>query len=154
MFKNKKALLGIPNESGVKITDDTKVTVYKCYVTDFHEKANLDDEMSEFVAYSIGQKLQSGMHYKVTYMLIPHPLQGSAIRMVIFNVEKSEDSISKFKVNENTKQLLDKFKVNDITDLDDHINYIVERMKGLTNADFDNKLLKIIDFWYHTPFTI
>jgi len=147
--KNLKAMMHLDYETYVSIAVNTQEPVYKCTVTDHIEAFSLEDTITEFTAYSVKHKLESGKKYKVTYKLIPHPTAGSVLTMVIFDVEESQDSVSSFKITENTKKLLDIFKVKQ--NLKDTITEHVERVKGIVNADYENLLIKIIDLFYHTP---
>jgi hypothetical protein len=148
--KNLKEMMHLAYESYIAITINTQEPVYKCTVTDHMEAFSLEDTITEFAAYSVKHKLESGKKYKVTYKLVPHPISGSVLTMVIFGVEESQDSVSAFKITDENKRLLDIFKVKN-NSLQNTVEQHVERVKGIVNADYENTLIKIIDLFYHTP---
>lgn len=149
---NLLSFIGYPEEEGVSIQYTQQEPIYKCVVADYFEKVDFEkDRIVEFTAYSLGVNLESGKRYKITYQLVPHPHQGNALYMIIFEAQQSEDSISQFKINDRVKESLIKFQHTKDVSLDEKIQDTVERVKGLTNADFDNTLIEMIDLWYHTP---
>jgi DNA primase len=148
--KNLMALMRIPNEVGVAITNQTQIPVYKCTVTDCLEAFDVENMPEEYTAYVVKTKLESGKKYKITYKLIPHPFQGNALQMVIFNVEEGQDSISKFKLDTAKIQNLSLFQRHGLS-LEDTMHNHIQKVKGLTNADYDDTLLTIIDLCFHTP---
>jgi hypothetical protein len=69
--------------------------------------------------------------------------------MVIFDVQDNQDTITNFKVDERVKENLKKFQVK--TTLKETINDHIQKLKGIVNADYEETLLKLIDFWFNTP---
>lgn len=150
--KNIKELLKYPKEYGLVLHNEAQETVYKCTVTDYFEATSIDDKMAEFTAYAIGHKLESGNKYKITYKIVPHPHQGGALYMVVFDVEENQDSITSFEINEENIELLKPFQVPIVgSSLEQTLEAHVERVKGIVHADYNHTLLKTIDLWYHTP---
>ncbi len=146
-----KDFLKVGPELGVQISIVAQEPVYKCIVTDQIDATDLDTIPEEYIAYSITHKLESGKKYKVTYRLIPHPFQGNTLVMVIFNVEESQDSITNFKLNKDVIENLQLFQPKEKDSLEDTIHKHIQKLKGLVNADYDDTLLKLIDFWFNTP---
>ena len=98
--RNIRDILKIPQaEKCVKISQLTKKTVFKAYITDMFETTNSDAQPMEYTAYSIDAKLESGKKYLVTYKLVPHPYKGQQLIMLITKAVQASDSISNFKIN-------------------------------------------------------
>lgn len=146
----KTDLLKIPNtESCISIKINAHSTVYKCTVTDYFETTDDDIKVSEHEAYCIGLQLDSGKKYKIKYTLVPHPYQGGKLTMVIIGAESAEDTVDQFKITPNKIELLKQFQVTDT--LDNKMDELIERCKGIVNANYNETLLKTIDLWYNTP---
>lgn len=146
----KTVLLRIPpKERGVSIKIHKQETVYKCTVTDFFETTDNDMRVIEHDAYCIGMQLESGKKYKITYTLVPHPYNGGKLTMIVTNAECAEDTVDNFKITPHKIELLKQFQVEDT--LDNKIDELIERCKGIVNANYNETLLKTIDLWYHTP---
>jgi DNA primase len=148
----KTDLLKIPlKEDGIEIRQEIKKPVYKCTVTDVLSD-NLDNSIiTEFVCYSIDIKLEPGKKYLITYRLIPHPQDGQKLMMVVNDVEESDDFISNFKVTDKVKENLKVFQVPEFTKVSVKFNEIIQKAKGLVNADYNETLLSVVDLCYHTP---
>lgn len=152
IYKNILEMMYIPNEKNVSLKNLQYETVYKCDVTDYFEKMDLENDKSlEFVAYSIGFALESGKKYKVTYKLVPHPYQGNSLYMVIFDIEQSEDSVSNFKMTDSIKESLKLFQKKPNQNIRELLDNHIEKVKGLVEADFDNRLIESIDLFMNTP---
>lgn len=146
----KTILLKIPmSESSVSIKISAQTTVYKCTVTDYFETTDDDIKVSEHEAYCIGLQLDSGKKYKIKYTLVPHPYQGGKLTMVIIGAESAEDTVDQFKITPNKIELLKQFQVEDT--LENKMEELIERCKGIVNANYNETLLKTIDLWYNTP---
>jgi DNA primase len=147
---NIRDLLRIPKkEHSIKIQKNSKITAFKCVVTDLFE-SNADKVVPiEFTAYSIGKKLESGKKYKITFKLVPHPYSGQQLTMLISDVEQATDSVSNFKITEEVKANL-----NEIRSLQgsvkERVEQLTERVKGMLGYDGNNKLIQAIDLSYHT----
>lgn len=149
--KNIRRLLKYPNEFGLSIRYDVQETIHKCTVADYFEATSIDDEVTEYTAYSLGKKLTSGNKYKITYKLVPNPQKGNALYMVIFDIEESQDSVSKFQITPQVIIDLKKFQVHKPDSLAVTISSHLDRVKGILNADYESSLLEPIDLWFHTP---
>lgn len=151
IYKHKRELLGISHkEENVKIWDDSKETVYKCTVTDILDTDSESQQRMEFTAYSINNKLENGKKYKLTYRLVPHPFEGQKFIMIILDTEDVNDTINSFKLTNEKIERLRKFQVED--SLENTIDQHVERIKGMTNIDHNEKLALLIDLFYHSVF--
>lgn len=146
----KTVLLKIPNnESCISIKINAHSTVYKCTVTDYFETTDDDIKVSEHEAYCVGLQLDSGKKYKIKYALVPHPYQGGKLTMIIVGAESAEDTVDQFKITPNKIELLKQFQVVDT--LENKMEELIERCKGIVNANYNETLLKTIDLWYNTP---
>ena len=147
--KNIKSIMHLGSEDNVKLKTIEKKPVYKASVSDYFEASNIEDKVTEYEVYSLNKPLESGKKYKITYKLVPHPLQGNTLYIVVFDVEDAQDSITNFKLTDTVIEQLKQFQVQKSLEstLDEHI----ERLKGIVNADLNTTLLKLIDLWYNTP---
>jgi len=149
--ENLKEIMGLKWEKGIAIKKLSNETVYKSTVIDYFETSNIDDTVTDFTAYSLGKELRSGNKYKITYSLVPHPQQGGTLTMVVFNVEDGQDSISNFVVTDSVKENLKLFQVPDYEDIGPTINSHIQKVKAFVQADYNDTIIEIIDFTYHTP---
>lgn len=149
--KNMRDMLKIPyKERYVKLTPLANATVFKCYVTDMFETTDSETVPMEYLAYSIGTKLESGKKYLVTHKLVPHPYKGQQLTMIILNAEQANDSVSEFKLTDSVKH--DLSIVAGMTGtVEQKIHELTERVKGLLGYDGNNLLIETIDLAYHTP---
>lgn len=148
--KNIKKLLKIPvTERCVKVKTLTKQTIFKAYVTDLFETNDDTTQPMEFVAYSIGCKLESGQKYLVTYKLVPHPYKGQQLTMIITNAVQANDSVSNFQVDETAKHNLDVIR-NIPGTVTEKIDTLVQHVKGILGYNGNETLIKTLDFAYHT----
>ena len=129
-----------------------RYTIYKATVTDLFETSAETEHMPmEYLVYST-HRLESGQKYNATFKITPHPYQGQQLIMIIWELEQAIDSVSTFKVNAETKRLLDTFKTyTDEHGVEESVNDCVERVKGLLGYDGNNTLIETIDLAYHTP---
>ena len=148
--KNIRKLLKIPaTERCVKIKPVTKQTVFKAYVTDLFETNDNSSQPMEYIAYSIGHKLESGQKYLVTYKLVPHPYKGQQLTMIITDAVQANDSVSKFQINDTVKEHLK--VIQDIPgNTEAKIDELVQRVKGILGYNGNDTLIKTIDLAYHT----
>jgi hypothetical protein len=148
--KNIKRLLKIPAaERCVKVKTLTKQTVFKAYVTDLFETNDDSSQPMEFVAYSIGCKLESGQKYLVTYKLVPHPYKGQQLTMIITSAVQAKDSVSNFFIDDSVKENLNVIK-NIPGDLCTKVHTLVQHVKGLLGYNGNDTLIRALDFAYHT----
>lgn len=148
--KSIKDILRIPQtEKCVSIKQLTKQTVFKAYITDMFETTNTDSMPMEYTAYSLDTKLESGKKYLVTYKLVPHPYKGQQITMLITKAVQASDSVSNFKLTEETKQSLELFRSIPGT-VTEKIKSLVEKVKGIIGYNGNDTLIQTIDLAYHT----
>lgn len=141
----------LQKEKDVKITIDSRVTVFKCFLTDMYETTDTTNtQPMEYTAYSINNKLESGQKYLITYKLVPHPYKGQQLVMLITDAEQANDSVSNFQLTDRVKHSLD--TINNIAgNVEERINSLTEKVKGLLGYDGINTLIQAIDFAFHTP---
>ncbi len=149
IYTHKLEILGISkNEEHIKLTTDAKETVYKCSLSDVLNPEDLNGQRTEIMAYSINTKLDNGKKYRVTHKLVPHPFDGQKLIMIIMDVEAVDDSITNFKID---AQKIEHLKMHQVvTTLEDKINENVERIRGMMGAEYNAKLVLLIDFVYHS----
>lgn len=147
--KHKRAIMRLTNEDNIKLQVMQRTPVYKASVSDYFEASNIEDKVTEYEVYSLNKQLESGKRYKITYRIVPHPLQGNTLYLVVFGVEDAQDSVSNFKITPDVINQLKQFQVSNSLEktIDEHI----ERLKGIVNADLNSTLLQLIDLWYNTP---
>ena len=147
---NAKNLMHIPyKERYIKVHKNDNVIVYKAYVTEMVESLNTNTMPMEYVAYSIGTRLESGKKYLVTYKLVPHPYKGQQLIMIITNAVNANDSVSKFTLNSETIENLK--VVQRLADsVSDRVDTLVQKVKGLTGYNGNDTLIKVLDLAYHT----
>jgi len=152
IIENLKWLLGIPKkESAISLKINKQETVYKCTVTDFFETTDDNVRVIEQEAYCIGVQLDSGKKYKIKYTLVPHPYNGNKLTMIILGAETAEDTVDNFQITPAKIELLKQFQVPENGNLNSKMDELIERCKGIVNADYNSLLLKTIDLWYNTP---
>lgn len=150
--KNYKKILGIlDKEKYVRIDELEKVTVFKGFLTDLFETVNTSNHQPmEYQAYSIDTKLESGQKYMITYKLVPHPYKGRQLIMIILDAEQANDSVTDFKLTDEVKESLKTFQ-NIPGNLNEKIETLTEKIKGILGYNGINTLIQAIDFSYNTP---
>lgn len=147
---NLKNLMRVPfKERCVSVSIMAKKTVFKAFITDMFETNDIAAQPMEFTAYTINCKLESGKKYLVTYKLVPHPYKGQQLTMIITSATQADDSVSNFVVTPEVKQNLKVIRSLPGT-VEERINLITEKMKGLIGYNGNNQLIQTIDLAYHT----
>ena len=131
-----------------KILDET--TVYKVIVTDLYETTDKNIQPMEYVAYSIGQKLESGKKYTIMHKLAPHPYKGQQLVMIILDVKQASDSVSNFMVSDRVVKNLKLFQDIKGT-IPEKIQTLTEMHKQFIGYNGINKLIETIDLSFNTP---
>lgn len=150
--KNYRKILGIlDKEKYIRIDELEKVTVFKAYLTDLFETSNTTNHQPmEYMAYSIDEKLESGQKYMITYKLVPHPYKGRQLVMIILDAEQANDSVTDFKLTNEVKESLKTIQEIPGT-VEEKINTMTEKVKGVLGYDGISTLIQAIDFAYNTP---
>lgn len=143
------SLMGLLKEPNIELTHDATETIYKATVSDLLS-ADSESSRTEFLAYSIGNKLENGKKYLITYKLVPHPFDGQKLTMIILDIENPNDSISNFKITEVVKQQLKEFQTKPSETAQEKIKENINRVKGMLNANYDENLIMLIDLWFHS----
>lgn len=150
IFDNmKKYLLKIFGERNANPRVRSTTTVYKATVTDLYETADDSTQPMEYTAYSLAGKLESGKKYHITYKLIPHPYKGQQLIMIILSAEQAADSVANFSLDSTAKKNLKTF-IDLPGTVEEKINLLAEKAKGVIGYDGINKLITAIDLAYHT----
>lgn len=148
--KHCKSLLRIPQkERCITIRKYNKIPVFKCCVTDLFETSNIDVVPMEYVAYSIGMKLESGKKYMITYKLIPHPYKGQQLIMLITSATAASDTVTNFTITDEVKEQLKIFQDIPGT-ISEKVNCLTQKVKGLLGYNGNDTLIQAIDLSYHT----
>lgn len=148
--KNARMLLRIPpKERCVKVQKLEKTVVYKAYVTEMLESMGTDTMPMEYVAYSIGNRLESGKKYMVTYKLVPHPYKGQQLTMIITDAVGANDSVSNFVVTTETIEHLRVVQELPGT-VPEKMNTLAQKVKGLLGYNGNDTLIQVLDLAYHT----
>jgi DNA primase len=148
--KNTRNIMKIMlKEKYVNIKTLEKKTIFKAYVTDMFETSATDTQPMEYTAYSIAHKLESGKKYMATYKLVPHPYKGQQLTMIVLDIVQANDSVSNFQITTLIKEHLKTFQ--DITGtVNQRMNTITEKAKGLIGYNGNNQLIQTIDLAFHT----
>lgn len=147
--KNLQNLMKIPpKEKGITTQVVTKKTIFKCYVTDMYETNELSVQPMEYVAYST-VRLESGQKYTVTHKIVPHPFKGQLLVMLITNAVQANDSVSNFSLTDVAKLNLDVIRTLPGT-VEERIDLMTEKVKGLLGYNGNNTLIQAIDLSYNT----
>jgi len=151
ILKNKFHLLRVPaKEQAIKFKTYATETIYKCTVTDMFESLKDTVKQAEYLAYSVGVKLESGKKYDIKYRLVPHPYQGRSLVMIIFEASQAADTVDTFKLNDINKERLK--VIQDLPgNLTEKIDTLTEKVKGILGYDGNATLIKTLDLAYHTP---
>lgn len=149
--ENIKSILGISKkEQDVKISKPTKETVYECSVTDLYDAKTVKIvKPMEYKAYVLKDRMENGKKYLITYKLVPHPYDGQKLTMIVLNVETANDSVSNFKITDEVKAQLNKFR-NLPGTVEEKINTLTEMVKAFIGYNGYNKLIEAIDLSFHT----
>ena len=147
-------LLYFPSkESGIQIKKRNNIPIYKSVVTDLVVNTS-NTPLTEFTAYSINKRLENGKKYTITYKIVPHPQDGQRLIMVIKDVEESDEFIDSFKITQDVKDSLNKFRVQNGFTFEEKFNDTIQRVKGIVDADYNDLLLTVIDLWFHSALQI
>jgi DNA primase len=148
--KNLKKLCGVEAEKFIKIRKLSHDTVFKASMTDLVESGVYKEDAKaphEVTVYTIGEKLQSGKKYKLTYKLVQHPLQAQEMVAIVTNIEASDDTVSAFQVNEKVLESLKVFQGNPFEKMEEAWN----KAKGLIGSYLIDKVFYATDLVYHSP---
>lgn len=150
ILDNLKRLLKVPpKEKYVTVRQYSKCPIYKAYVTDLFETTNTDVIPMEFVAYSIGTKLESGKKYLVTHKLVPHPYKGAQLTMLITDAKQATDSVNDFKLT--TERIEHLKQIQEIPGtVFDKANALTQKVKGILGYNGNDTLIMSMDLAYHT----
>lgn len=146
----RKYIIKKPAERNLDIKVPEEVTVYKVSVTDLFETVEKDVQPMEYVGYSVGIKLESGKKYQIKYKLVPHPLHGNQLTMIILEAKQASDSLSSFQLDEKTINNL-KVISNLGETVEDKVKKLVEMNKSFIGYDGINDLIEVIDLSFNTP---
>lgn len=148
--QNLRDIMFVPKkEKYIKKRVIAKCTVFKAHVTDLFE-TNVESAVPmEFVAYCLNTRLESGQKYTVNYKLVPHPYKGQQLTMLITEAKQANDSVSNFKITADNQQHLQVFRQLEGS-VEERINQLTEKVKGLLGYNGNNTLIQAIDLAYHT----
>lgn len=144
-------LMGIMRqEKYVHVKQLSQVTVFKAYVTDLFETADtVSGQPMEYTVYSVGKKLESGQKYMITHKLVPHPYRGQQLVSIAIDFKQANDSVSDFSVDQKEIENLQKIQ-NIPGTLEEKINTLVQKVKGILGYNGNDTLIKTIDLAFNT----
>lgn len=141
---NLRQLVGWGNEDHVKVNLANYKTIFKAIVADCTESVVVKEiKRTEFICYT-DTKLEAGKNYQIIYKVVPHPYKGQQQVLIVTDVKESGDVITAFEV---TPAAIDDLKVFQGVPFYE----LQEKQKYYVNFNVDNRLLLLIDLWYHTP---
>lgn len=141
---NLKMLVGWGEEEYVSVNTSLPKTVFKACVADCTESIVAHDiKRTEFTCYT-STKLDAGKNYQIIYKVVPHPYKGQQQVLIVLDVKESNDVVTSFTVTSEARSDLAAFQNLGFKTL-------VEKQKAYVKFDVDNRLLSLIDLWYHTP---
>ena len=147
----RKVLHIMDKEKSVNISIQDRVSIFKCYLTDLYETTDATSvQPMEYTAYSINEKLESGQKYLITYKLVPHPYKGQRLIMLIMDAEQANDSITDFELTDTVKSSIRTIQEIEGT-LEEKIESLTEKVKGLLGYNGINTLIQAVDFAFNTP---
>lgn len=147
----KKVLHIMDKEKSVNISVQDRTTMFKCFLTDLYETTDTTSvQPMEYTAYSINNKLESGQKYLITYKLVPHPYKGQQLVMLIMDAEQANDSVTDFELTESVQQSLKTIQEIEGS-LEEKIETLTEKIKGLLGYNGINTLIQAVDFAFNTP---
>lgn len=150
IIDNIKKLLKLPpKEKYVSIKQYSKRPVYKANVTDLFETTSAETVPMEFVAYSVGFKLESGKKYLATYKLVPHPYKGAQLVMLITNAVQATDSVNDFRLTPDRIEHLKQIQQLD-NSITGRVTKLVQKVKGILGYNGNDTLITAMDLSYHT----
>lgn len=138
-----------PKEPYVAVRELAKATVYKCTITDLYETSEVDAKPVECIAYSINKKLESGGKYLISYKTVKNFYLKGAYTIIITDAVQANDSVSDFHVTDEVRKNLSVIKDLPFS-VEEKINFLAERVKGLLGYDGNTTLIKALDLSYHT----
>lgn len=137
-------------EKYVSIKVLERITVFKACVTDlFETNDTITSQPMEFVIYSVGKKLESGQKYLITHKLVPHPYKGQQLISIATNFKQANDSVNDFQLNSQTINNL-QIVQNIPGNVEDKVNTLCEKVKGILGYDGNGTLIKSIDLAFNS----
>lgn len=153
--ENLKMVAGIfPKEKYVGTQEKSRVNVFKTVVMDDLETGVTDEDrksMRELLVYSIGEKLQSGQKYRITYKPVAHPLRGQQVVGIVTELKESDNAITQFRITPQVKESLKCFQVDPGQKLTDKMNELFERSKGIIGVEARKDVTFATELFFHTP---
>lgn len=141
---NLRQIVGWGNEDHVKVNLSNYKTIFKAIVADCTESIVVKEiKRTEFICYT-DIKLEAGKNYQIIYKVVPHPYKGQQQVLIVTDVKESGDVITAFEVTPAAIDDLKAFQGVSFYELQ-------EKQKYYVNFNVDNRLLLLIDLWYHTP---
>lgn len=142
----------LQKEKYVKFYTTQRATIFKGYLTDMYETSNTTTaQPMEYTAYSVNTKLESGKKYMVTYKLVPHPYKGQQLVMLILDAKQANDSITNFELTDQVKLSLKTINNYCLKNINNAIQMLTAKVKGLLGYDGNDTLIQAIDFAFNTP---
>ncbi len=104
--------------------------------------ADTDKLATEHLAYIMDTPVDSGKEYIIYYRITPNPKTNRST-LVVHKIEDLAKSEEEFVITDEVKASLDKFGTKTFDEL-------IEQAKGIVNANFNTKLITVIDLTFHS----
>lgn len=146
-----KSFVGLSEEDNVQIECFEPINIFKSVIGDLVDGTEMSKEYKEMfnlVIYTLGEKLNNGQKYNLTYKVVRHPLQGQVLVGVVIDIDKASDDLTSFKITNEVKEQLKLFQPNEVT-LDEKLDEMFIKAKGL--GEMHNKdIFTAIELTYHS----
>lgn len=151
ILKNTRRLLHVPpKEQAVSVKTLSTATVYKCSVTDMFESTTDSIKQTEYLAYSVNTKLESGKKYNIKYRIVPHPYKGQSLVIIVLSATEAADTVDSFQVTPDSIAHLQTIQAIEGT-VTEKMNALSEKVKGILGYNGNDDLIQTLDLSYHTP---
>ena len=151
IFRNKLGMAGVSKkEKYMEVQDHEKKIISMCHIADKREERSDETKPpSEITAYVIGNKKPKANHsYIATGKVVGHPREGNVLVFVITELKPLENTLDEFKLTDEVKLSLDKFKANE--DLVAKMKELFDRKLNMFDMEAELDMIKLIDLTYHS----
>lgn len=153
-LKNLKRFARVPpKEQFIAKRTLSSVNIYKAVVTDTVESSSDSEEVSnprEFSVYIVGERLEPGKKYHITYQVTPNP-HDQKLLGIVHSFDASSNSVTNFKVTKEVIESLDVFKVKEGQSVTNKLNELFKRSKAFIGVEARPDIAYATDLYFHTP---
>jgi 5S rRNA maturation endonuclease (ribonuclease M5) len=150
--KNIKNLVKIPaKEKGVFIRPLSYATVYKCTVSTHLVSENSKPVEMDMYSFT---PLENGKKYHIIFKTVQHPLRQQELILIAKEVIPIENDLEDFRVTEEVKERLAKFKQKPNETVTEAMDRLFELDKGYIGAEASKDIVQTVDLVYNTPLQV